>query len=233
MDGKITSNEWAGAEFHRIEMTGGIELNFSIIYTTTMVYYLAVIDHSREVDTIQLNPTGPHDYFGLEFDNNNDEAIMGTARSPDDTIIVNYEENTAADMFMHSYKAFYDINNGGIDNTQGRAGSDGKRLIFEFSKPLQSTDSAGHDFNLVNGQKYQIMLAFWDNAPTGTASAFINTRVDNNQFLTLTVGATQSNTSGEIIATLMILISLLLSYPVVTFGMSSSIEKLKQYLSKN
>ena len=232
MDGKVQPGEWDGAEFYRIELNTGIVVNMSILYTLETAYYLAMIDHSSDVNEINLDPSKPHDYFGIEFDNNGDNAIMGTSRSPDDTILVNYYKNDAQDMFMHSFKAYFDENHQGRDDTSGRAGSDGKNLIFEIAKPLKTNDNFGHDFNLEIGSSYQIMIAFWDDQPPHSANAGFNKRVDNNQFLTLIVDSHIDTLRYEIFAILAVIMGLVTGTVFILKGSKTVSTFLSQIYSK-
>jgi hypothetical protein len=228
VDGELVASEWDGAEFHRIELNNGVEVNFSIIYTQEFAYYLAVIDHSRDIDEILLEVDSelePHDYFGIEFDNNNDEAIMGTENSPDDTIIVNYYENIAADMYMHSFTAFFDQENNGIDNVEGKAGTDGERLIFEIKKPLKTTDDKGYDINLSQGDEYQVMIAFWNDEPAHSAALGINKRVDNNQFYSLIVGQAQPQVFLEIVSALILILAMAAGLWISNRGLDTIIQR--------
>lgn len=207
IDGQYSDTEWQAANSYDVELNDGRFIELFIAYSTTTMYFLALVPD----DDIQLDVNNPHDYFGIEFDNNNDEAIMGTEKSPDDTILVNYETSGAADMFMHSFSAFYDTDFQGTENTEGSIGIDGSIIVFEFSKPLRSDDDAGNDISLSSGDEFQIMLAFWDNQPAHSANAIINKRIDNFQFLSLSVGVSLQNTSAEIIAFSTIAVSVALA----------------------
>ena len=191
IDGEIAADEWSNGMQYHIPMTNGVILNLTVIYTDIDIYMLIVMPHNSAGDKIQLlsdNYTY-HDYFGIEFDNNKDDAIMGTSSSPDDTIMIDYIDEGGIDMFMHSYKAFNDVGNGGSNDVSGRSGSIDGNLIFEIKRPLVTNDMNGYDISLNEGDKYLIMLAFWDDALAHSATTYINERIGNNQFIELRVGS--------------------------------------------
>ena len=224
IDGKISENEWTMGQNILIELNSGDFVDFTIFYTEENVYFLAIVAHNDPNDKIILDQTIPHDYFGIEFDNNMDEAIMGTESSPDDTIMVNYEFSGASDMFMHSFKAHYDTVNGGISNVEGYVGTNGNDLIYEIKKPLITQDLFGHDIDLINGDVYQIMIAVWDDQPPHSASAYFNKRIDNFQFLQLTVNTTSSSDfAGEALGYLIILMSSGIAVLIIRKGTESFI----------
>lgn len=162
-------------------MNTGDLVNFSILYGVNEVYFLAIIDQSSEDQEIALDTTIEHDFFGIEFDNNKDNSIMGTQSSPDDTIIVNYLENNAEDMYMHSFQVFQDERNGGINNAKGMVGTKDNQLIFEISRPYITNDNNGYDAIITPGETYQFMVAFWDNQNPGSATIGFNKKwADHN-----------------------------------------------------
>lgn len=191
IDGEVKADEWSNGFQYHIPMTNGVVLNLTVIYTDIDIYMLIVMPHNSAGDKIQLlsdNYTY-HDYFGIEFDNNKDDAIMGKLDSPDDTIIIDYIDEGGIDMYMHSYKAFTDVGNGGSDDVSGRSGSSDGNLIFEIKRPLVTNDEKGYDISLNKGDKYLIMLAFWDDALPHSATTYINERIGNKQFIELRVGS--------------------------------------------
>ncbi len=196
LDGKIDQGEWDKAEVHTFQMKNGvktIDMTLSIIYSSTTIYFLAIIPHNDPDETINLDPKNKHDYFGIEFDNNGDNAIHGTVASPDDIIMVNYFKKEAEDFYTHSFKVFRDVDNGGSDETVGTVGTMDGTLIFEFSKPLDSEDQKGYDISLKPGQKYQVMLAFWDDQPPHSANVFINNPVGGKIFVDFVVSGTANS----------------------------------------
>lgn len=214
IDGKVSTNEWSSAYLKNIELTNGQTLKLYTIYTSTDVYFLAELQHSGSSDQIVLNPTDsngkpiPHDYFGIEFDNNNDEVIMGTAASPDDMMIVNYDQPGGEDMFSYSYKAYSDVSNGGVNNVIGAASTKNGMIYWEMMKPLDSGDVFGHDIALHTGDTYKIMVAFWDNKLPHSAANDVNVREGNSQFITMTVGTPVSPLLGNIISGIVLVLSL-------------------------
>ncbi|MCY3412396.1 MAG: hypothetical protein INQ03_12235 [Candidatus Heimdallarchaeota archaeon] len=187
IDGKLDPI-WDEAKQYDIEMTNGQILDLRIIYTETDIYFLAILDHSSSEDEIIRNTEGRHDYFGIEFDLNNDGVIMGTPDSPDDMIIIDYERPGLSDMYSHSYTAYDDNSTGGENNGDGASGELNGKLIWEFRKPLNSGDTAGYDISLQEGDEYYIMLAFWDDKYPHNSATYTNTFKDNNQFIRFFVG---------------------------------------------
>lgn len=183
IDGRIDLGEWENSENFIIELNTGDLVNFSILYGVNEVYFLAIIDQSSEDQEIALDTTIEHDFFGIEFDNNKDNSIMGTQSSPDDTIIVNYLENNAEDMYMHSFQVFQDERNGGINNAKGMVGTKDNKLIFEISRPYITNDNNGYDAIITPGETYQFMVAFWDNQNPGSATIGFNKKVGGSQFI--------------------------------------------------
>lgn len=184
----IVGEEWDDAAKFSIEMTNGKVVDLRFFYTDSDMYILVVIDHSSAENTINLNTSDIHDYFGIEFDLNGDGVIMGTSRSPDDLIIIDYDGPGYKDMFMKNFKAYEDVKNEGSNDGEGASGTDGKNLIWEFRKPLDSGDTKGYDISLKKGDKFQVMLAFWDDKYPNTAAGYTNKFNNNQQFLTFIVG---------------------------------------------
>ncbi|MHA2099437.1 MAG: hypothetical protein ACW99A_12230 [Candidatus Kariarchaeaceae archaeon] len=203
-DGIISNGEWDGAETHKIRMNNGIDINFKIIYSETDVYYLATFPHKSPGDVINRNPTDgttnlQHDYFGIEFDLNNDGLIMGTSGNPDDMVLIDYDQPGAVDMFSHSYKVFKDENYEGESNVEGASNDVDGVLIYEFRKSLNSTDSQGYDISLADGDKYYIMFALWDDKFIHSAAGSVNIQRGNSQFLEFVVGGRSSTTEQDVI----------------------------------
>ncbi|MDH5401006.1 MAG: hypothetical protein OEZ01_17250 [Candidatus Heimdallarchaeota archaeon] len=213
IDGNIQQDEWKQGLLKRIELDNGEILNLTIIYTSEDILFLATLLHNKPGDEIILDPTINHDYFGIEFDNNHDEAIMGTSSSPDDTLIVNYDKAGASDMFMHGFKAYNDVEYNGNEDVEGYANAKDGILIWEVKKPLNSGDVNGYDINLKQGDVYKIMVAFWDDKPPHTAAGYINRREGNSQFITMVVGAPISSLSVEIAGFILLLLT---SFMVIT-----------------
>ncbi len=215
IDGAVDSAWDAGFEY-KVSMTNGAILNLTILYTSSDIYFLVVLPHNSADDEIIQDTTIKHDYFGIEFDRNGDNVIMGVESSPDDMMIIDYDKPGLIDMYMHSYKAFEDIDNQGVDNGEGQSGTNDGNLIYEFRKPLNSGDINGYDIELKDGDQFQIMLAFWDDKNPHTAAEFTNVYKDGSQFMKFTVGnAVNSNTDGDlssnVIAGIVVLISVVLT----------------------
>ncbi|RMG42222.1 MAG: hypothetical protein D6732_01425 [Methanobacteriota archaeon] len=188
LDGKVENGEWADSETIDIQLTNGVTMKLSIIYTKERAYFLAEIPHNGPGDEIQLDPSQPHDYFGIEFDRNGDNAIHGSLASPDDMVLVNYFEKKAVDFYTHTFKVYEDTENGGRDDAEGTIGAQNGTIIVEFSKPLDSGDTNGYDINLKEGDTYQVMVAFWDDQPPHSADVFINRDIGGKIFFELKVG---------------------------------------------
>ena len=191
----VVEEGWDSAAKYKIEMTNGKVVDFRLTFSDTDMYILIILDHSSAENVINFNTSEPHDYFGIEFDINNDGAIMGTPRSPDDLIIIDYDIPGYKDMYMQgvTFKAIEDVNNGGVNDGEGVSGTDGKNIIWEFRKPLDSGDSKGYDISLKKGDQFQVMLAFWDDKYAYTAAVYTNTYNNNQQFLTFIVGELKQN----------------------------------------
>ena len=221
LDGKLDQGEWDGSESLNILLTNGVTMTLSTIYTAQAAYFLAIIPHNGPNDEIQLDPSVPHDYFGIEFDRNGDNAIHGSVESPDDMVLVNYFENKAVDFYTHSFKVYEDTENGGRDDVKGTIGQENGSIIVEFSKPLNSGDEKGYDISLKPNQKYQVMVAFWDNQPPHSADVFINRDIGGKIFFELQVGdVTNTGTAFEWV---MAGISVIVSGIVAYFGIPKKI----------
>ncbi|OLS25243.1 MAG: hypothetical protein HeimC2_19190 [Candidatus Heimdallarchaeota archaeon LC_2] len=189
MDGNITNGEWDESYSQTIRMSIGIDISLKTQYTETDAYFLVTFSKNSPGDEINRDPsTGSHDYFGIEFDNNNDGAIMGTEGSPDDMILIDYDRVGALDMYSHSYHVFIDENNQGTNNVEGQSNDVDGFLIYEFRKSLNSTDSKGFDISLKEGDKYYIMPAIWDDEFLGETTTTINTQIGNTIFIEMIVG---------------------------------------------
>ncbi|MHA2031619.1 MAG: hypothetical protein ACW99Q_19755, partial [Candidatus Kariarchaeaceae archaeon] len=153
----------------------------------TYAYFLAKINHNDPGDQIILDLDVPHDYFGILFDNNKDGVIVGTADSPNDLVMVDYIDQGGTDMFMHSFQAFADLENGGEDNVVASSGQEDGYIIWEIKKELQSNDNEGYDITLSKGKEFQIMIAFWDDKLPHTASSVVNTMKDDHLYLPINI----------------------------------------------
>jgi hypothetical protein len=221
LDGIISPDEWSDAfEDKDIEMNNGETLNLKTIYTSTDIYFLASMDHNGPDDEIIFDVSERHDYFGIEFDLNGDEAIMATPWSPDDMFLVDYMVAGAVDMYAQDYNVENDTSNGGTNDVEGSSGSENGRIIWEVRKPLKSGDSIGYDLSLEAGDDYKIMLAFWDDRYPHSAAEFVNKRVGNSQFITLTVGGAKDTTQWEIIGGILLLASLGSGILIINYGSS-------------
>ncbi len=196
LDGKVQPGEWEGSETIDILLTNGVTMQLSIIYTQERAYFLAEIPHNGPGDVIKLDPSQPHDYFGIEFDRNGDNSIHGSLASPDDMILVNYFEPKAVDFYTHTFKVYEDTENNGVDDVEGTIGASNGTIIAEFSKPLDSGDTNGYDISLKEGDTYQVMVAFWDDQPPHSADVFINRDIGGKIFFELKVGQLGSDTSA-------------------------------------
>ena len=236
IDGDIKTNEWSDGFLYHIPMTNGAVLNLTIIYTESDIYMLIVMPHNSPGDKIQLladNYTY-HDYLGVEFDNNKDDAIMGTYASPDDTIIVDYEVEGGTDMYMHSFRAFTDEESHGTNDVTGNSGSFDGNLVFEIKKPLITNDANGHDISLEKGDKFLIMFAFWDDALAHAATTYINQRIGNNQFIEFRVGYVSSDTTRDYITIGVFALAGIITFIVYYFDISKeSFRKIIQRFSRN
>ncbi len=183
IDGDITDPVWSTADSYQVPMQNQITVDFRIFVDKVNMYFLAIIPHDGPNDVISLDTTQPHDYFGLEFDNNGDNVIHGTESSPDDMVLVNYFQEGAQDFLTQRFQVINDTEFGGREDSVGVASTDGSNLIFEFSKPLDSGDSLGADVSLSPNDSISIMLAFWDDRPVHDANVFVNKPVDGSVFL--------------------------------------------------
>jgi hypothetical protein len=236
IDGNINNDEWSNGTQYYVPMTNGVLVNLTVMVSDIDIYMLIVMPHNSPGDKIQLladNYTY-HDYFGIEFDNNKDDAIMGTFNSPDDTIMIDYIEEGGIDMYMHSFEAFTDEGNGGTDDITGRSGSADGNLIFEIRRPLITNDESGYDISLKEGDKFLVMLAFWDDALPHSATTYVNERVGNNQFIELQVGSAINDPTREYIALGTLALAGLITFVVFYFDISKeSIKKVIQRFNKN
>lgn len=212
LDGIISDGEWTNAQARKIRMNNGIDINFKVIYTDTDAYYLVTFPHNSPGDVIVRDPSVNgnvirHDYFGVEFDVNNDGVVMGTNKDPDDLILIDYDQPGAVDMFSHSYHVYKDEDYSGENNVEGMSNDENGILIYEFRKSLDSKDRNGYDISLKKGDSYYIMIAIWDNKYVGSAAESINLQIDNSLFMKLRVGNPETNIYKEIISGATILIA--------------------------
>ncbi len=210
LDGVVKKGEWSGAYQYTIPLTNSENLNLSIIYTSKWIYFLALIPHNKPGDVIRLDPSGLHDYFGIEFDRNGDHKIHGTKQSPDDMVLVNYFRTESQDFYTHSFKVFNDTANGGIENTMGTVGVLNGTLVFEFAKQMNSGDTKGYDIALHSGDSYAVMFGFWDDQPTHSPNVVLNKPIGGDYFLTFTVGSfrdTSSNLLGFILSGIIVVLT--------------------------
>ncbi len=98
----------------------------------------------------------PQDYWGIEFDNNGDQAHMGTSSSPDDAIFASTgcPSVAAKDAYLTGFaQPKYDQDRGGINDADGlMSWSDGEYMIH-ITRPLVTGDSVGRDADLSMGVK--------------------------------------------------------------------------------
>jgi len=200
IDGKIGSNEWQKGQKINIRMNSGVDVSLTHLYSDTDMYFLVKIPHSAPGDVINLNPEENHDFFGIEFDNNNDAAIMGTSNSPDDMVLVDYIVKGSVDLYSKDFHVFQDVDNGGKENSVGKSSVLNGTIIYEIKKSLNVDDPKGYDIKLKQGETYQIMLAFWDDKPSHSPTAYVNVEVGGNQFIELKVGDFVHPIIKEIIA---------------------------------
>lgn len=184
IDGVISLDEWIGDELI-ITMNNGREVEMVIIYSETDIYLSFKFEHiTGSSELINRDPfSGRHDYFGIEFDTNNDGNIMGTLEYPDDIILFDYEEFGAVDMFSHSFRVFYDIDYDGTNDVEGASGQNGSYLIYEVRKPMQSNDQNGYDMGLSDGESIYMMIAIWKDKNTHSAAGSVNIEVNGSIFL--------------------------------------------------
>ncbi len=187
IDGVVSDEEWDEGYSHPITLNNGKILNLTIIFSDTHAYFLAKINHSDPGDQIILDVEVRHDYFGILFDNNKDGVVDGTQDSPDDLVMVDYIDQGGTDMFMHSFTAFDDLDNGGEKNVIASTGIVDGCIFWEISKELQSNDDEGHDIALSLGDEFHIMVAFWDDRFPHTTSSAVNEQKDNQIFLPITI----------------------------------------------
>ena len=212
MDGIISDGEWDGSHDKTVRMTNGIDISVKAIYTDTDVYYLITFPHNSPGDIIQRNPTDGiniinHDYFGLEFDNNNDGAIMGTSDNPDDLILIDYDMPGAIDMFSHSFHVYRDVNFDGENNADGASNDENGMLIYEFRKSLNPQDINGYDVSLKEGDSYYVMFAIWDDKKIRTDASYINIKIGASQFVEMIVGDTALRMTKELIAVMSLFVA--------------------------
>lgn len=197
IDGDPSDIAWQEAEVHYIGLINEENIEFKILYTSEIIYYLAGIPHNGPNDEVQLDTNLPHDYFGISFDRNGDGTIHGTQEEPDgpdDMIIVNYFEPGGEDLFTKNFVVTRDEDNNGDDNTEGAVQEQNGTLYFEFSKEMNSGDTNGYDINLSDGDRYTLLFAFWDNRPTRDANVIINKPMGNSLFIPFVVNITENNT---------------------------------------
>lgn len=211
MDGTISDDEWNGSHEKIVRMTNGIDISVRTIYTMSDAYYLITFPHDSPGDVIQRIPTNgdsiiDHDYFGIEFDNNDDGAIMGTPDSPDDLILIDYDMPGAIDMFSSSFRVYRDLNFEGENNVEGASNDKNGELIYEIRKTLDSHDTNGFDISLSEGDSYYVMFAIWDNKKIRIDASYINIKIGDSQFIEMVVGDTTSRLTRELIAVMSLFI---------------------------
>ncbi len=208
LDGIISDDEWDSSFDKTIRMNNGIDISLKAIYTESDVYYLVTFPHNSPGDEIERDPAaGKHDYFGIEFDNNQDGTIMGTIDSPDDMVLIDYDVPGAIDMFSHSFQVFKDVNNDGKNNVEGKSNDIDGILIYEFRKSLSTVDLNGYDISLQEGDTYFIMPAIWDNKNIHSAAGAINKQIGNSIFIELTVGEPASLLIEEVVSVILIILA--------------------------
>lgn len=217
IDGIIDSDEWVNGESRKVRMTFGRNIILTTLFTETDMYFLAEIPHDSADDVINRNPKDgdrniKHDYFGIEFDLNQDDAIMGTPRSPDDMYLIDYSVPDGVDMFSHSNLVFEDELYDGKNNGAGKSGQSNGYLIYEIRKPLSSLDSKGYDVSLKLRDKFYIMLAFWDDRNIHSAAGSVNIQIGNTVFMEMIVGDPIIEIQKEIIAFGSIILSIALIF---------------------
>ncbi len=199
MDAVISDGEWDDSYSKTIRMNHGEDIELKTQYTETDVYFLVTFSHKAPGDVINRDPTsGKHDYFGIEFDRNNDATIMGIATSPDDMVLIDYIEPGAVDMFSHTFTVFEDAKNGGSNDVEGMSNNVTGTLIYEFRKSLKSSDTEGYDISLKTGDTFYIMPAIWDDKPIHETTSRVNLEIANRLFIEMTVGEPADKTNQEI-----------------------------------
>jgi hypothetical protein len=226
IDGIVSEGEWDGGFIKDIEMTNGVILTLTASYSDTHMYFLAEIPHNAPGDVIEFNLTERHDYFGIEFDVNNDGVVMGTPSNRDDMVLVDYIKKGGVDMYSIGAVAggvLEDTQNGGLDDASGASGSDSGVLIWEIMKPLDSGDTEGADVSLKHGDTFNIMPAFWDNKFPHSAAEFIPKLQENTQFIKMRVGGPEDSSSQELIGAIALVVLIGVAVVYMKFGRGKSV----------
>jgi hypothetical protein len=202
-------------------MIYGQLLTLTAYYSDTHMFFLAEIPHNGPDDVIQFNLTEEHDYFGIEFDVNDDGVVMGTIDNPDDMVIVDYIEKGGVDMYSTGIRAGSvtdDVINGGVDDALGASGSEAGVLIWEIMKPLDSGDTGGHDVSLKQGDTFNLMPAFWDSKHPHSAAESIPKLQENTHFIKMRVGGPGDSSSQELIGGIALIVLIGAAVVYMTFG---------------
>ena len=187
IDGDPSDDIWNMAQLHKIKFSNGVFFNFSFIIVDPEIYFLIGIPHNGANDEINLDPAFNHDYFGIEFDRNNDNVIHGVSESPDDMVLVNYFQKGAQDFFTHNFKVFNDTSEGGQEDARGAANSMNGIIYFEIAKKTDSGDAQGNDIKLKNKNTFSALLSFWDDRPVKDTKIIINQAQNGRIFLQFTL----------------------------------------------
>lgn len=217
IDGNISPGEWNGAYNLKLEMSDGEMMSLAFILSPYQIFILASLEHNGPGDVITLHPenyeTDRHDYFGIEFDNNDDGVPMGTNENPDDLIMVDYLVEGARDMFSHSFTVFDDVESGGSNNVEGHSSQMNGIIFWEVSKKLNSEDDAGHDLKISRNNTFHIMVAFWNDQKVHSSAAEINKSPSPDIFIPIRIDDIKYDLISEII-TISVFV---LSFPIAYF----------------
>ena len=177
IDGSWGSNEWPSSIIHTYQFNDFSKVQFGYRVNATDIFMTARYYDSNPTfynetcsipEYVALNVKHCEDALAIGFDINGDGLNMGSLKSPDDAIFVGMFGNYSVDTYMQGIgnKVILDTSVGGTNDTYGRFSySSDHYFTFEMVKKLDSGDTKGHDINLHNGSRINVMLAYWNDLP--------------------------------------------------------------------
>lgn len=166
IDGVRSTNEWPSKYVNTYEFGNNKQVSLAYRFNGTHLIFMA-----QYTDETPSTFGTVQDAFAIGFDNNGDQANMGSTSSPDDSVFIGLYGNYSLDVYMRGIgqTVLLDTDVGGVNDTEGRFSISQENLYtFETAKPINSGDINGEDISLGAGDTINIMLAYWDDLPPMT-----------------------------------------------------------------
>ena len=171
IDGNITTQEW-NASVQLNATIGGGRADVLLTTTNDSLFFALNFTNPEFVIVNASNPINQtHDFVALQIDRNLDKKEVGTIDSPDDILVVDQYNETAYDGSttanatapLQADVAVNGTNEGNavrLNQTEN-----GQTIVsYEFTKPANSQDVNGSDYNLKETNILQFRFVVWFNS---------------------------------------------------------------------